>query len=244
MQTTEVEYLDGTFTVNEQEPNTLAELIALIGEQDVIENVNANLRYRNKYPRVYRKMSEALTTKSPAFPRAVVDKKTSAAKTVSDVLESPNDHIRAYTKGRPAIPAKEKTGFAGAPSEPAPEGEELTSRTAELQALFDKIAGEEPLFVQGERAGTGGKVSAASLASANTYLAAGQAQADQIAAYIESKVPNYKVGRDAEGAITPESLARAISALNKQAAKEAADKQKAEMSALLGSAQAAGAVAA
>lgn len=54
---TKVTYLKKKFFVMEEEPSTVQELVTLIGEEGLVTNTNANLRYRNKYPRVYKRVS-------------------------------------------------------------------------------------------------------------------------------------------------------------------------------------------
>jgi hypothetical protein len=54
---TKVTYLNKEFVVEEEEPSTIPELVTLIGEEGVVTNAVANLRYRNKYPRVYKRVS-------------------------------------------------------------------------------------------------------------------------------------------------------------------------------------------
>lgn len=214
MHTEEIEYLDGKFTVNGQDPDTLAELQSLgFSEADVVGGAVADLRYRNKYPRVYKKVSEDVV-KLHNFPRKVESKKTKKDGTLSDVLESTNDHLRAALIGRRTNP-DDKTSPA-IPDSSLHDGEKI------LGDLFTAYDASEPLYVKGERSGLGGKVSEAALAAANGFFAEGEEKVDKIAAYIESKVPGYKLGRDAESLVTPESLARGISALNKHIAKEAA----------------------
>lgn len=220
MQTTEVEYLDGKFTINETEPNTLAEMQELgFTEADVVGGAVDDLRYRNKYPRVYKKVSEAVSS-SHSFPRLKVDEKKKKDGTVVDVLESVNDHLRAALVGR-----KDAAGQP-VPNSSLPDGEKI------LADLFSTTAASEPLYVKGERSGLGGKVSEASLKAANDFFAVGPQKVEAVVDFIESKIPGYKVGRDAEGEVTPESLARAISALNKQIAKDAEAQAKAALGSL------------
>jgi hypothetical protein len=189
--TSDIDYLDGEFTVQENEPSTLAEVVEIIGEQATVDEAVSNLRYRNKYPRVYGKVSAAI---AGTFPRAIKSSTTKADGTVKNVLVSPNDHLRAFLAT----------------------GEEAR---ATLASLFTSIAQSEPLYVKGERTGGGGKVAQATLDAANGFFAAGQE--DDIAAKIESMVPGYKCGRDAENNLTVESLARGIQALERHLAKQA-----------------------
>lgn len=54
---TKVTYLKKKFFVMEEEPSTVQELVTLVGEEGLVTNTVANLRYRNKYPRVYKRVS-------------------------------------------------------------------------------------------------------------------------------------------------------------------------------------------
>lgn len=204
MKQVDIDYLDGEFTVQEQEPSTIADVVALLGtEEAVVDETTANLRYRNKYPRVYKAVSAAVESQH-GFPRAVVDKKTGKDGTVRDVKESENDHLRAFLKGRADDEGKITT--------PAPEGNRDI-----LQALFSEIANSSPLYVEGEGRRGGGKVSAAHTELANKALAAGPEKLEAVIAHIEGTVSGYKLGRDADGNVTAESLARGIQALEKDA---------------------------
>lgn len=206
-QSTEIEYLDGEFTVNETEPSTLEELTLLLGtEEAVVDEVTSNLRYRNKYPRVYKLASAAVA--ALGFARAVIDTKTLKDNTIREVKESENDHLRAFLKGR-----FDKEGNVVSP---APEG----SRE-KLQSLFDEIANAQPLYAKGERTAGGGKVSQAATDLANKFFAAGVDKVEEVGAKIESLVPGYKIGRDADGAITVEALARGVQTLNKHEERKA-----------------------
>lgn len=206
MQQVDIDYLDGEFTIQEQEPSTLAELQELLGaEAAVVDEVTSNLRYRNKYPRVYREVSK-LVVERHGFPRAVVDTKKLKDGTVKDVLESENDHLRAFWKGRADAEGKIET--------PAP----AENREA-LASLFAEVANgsQSALYIEGERRAGGGKVSAAATEMANKIHANGVEKVEEAARRIEETVSGYKVGRDAEGAVTVESLARGIQALQKDA---------------------------
>jgi hypothetical protein len=211
MQIESIEYLDGEFTVEENEPSTLEECIELIGEQGVVAETTSNLRYRNKYPRVYRLVSDAIL---PAFPKAqkvgkdgkpvvkVTAGKNGEAGTSTPVLVDATEHLRQFLA----------------------QGDEQRAKLAEH---FNTIAPTQPLYVKGERTGGGGKISQAALDAANAKFAAGDEAVDAAIAVIESRVPGYKVARDAEGAATPEFLARGISALNKYLQQKAAQETKA-----------------
>src|SRR5436190_6759265 len=91
MTTVEVDYLDGKIQVDEQEPSTIPELVEIIGEEGLVNEGNSNLRYRNKYPRVYAKASKEL---EPLLARAVKEEKTAKDGTVRKIFVSPMDHLR------------------------------------------------------------------------------------------------------------------------------------------------------
>ena len=69
----------------------------------------------------------------------------------------------------------------------------------------------------------------AALAAANTIIPAGEENVEAKVEVIESSVPGYKVGRDGDGQVTPESLARGVQALQKKLAKDALEKAKAAL---------------
>lgn len=192
MTTNEILYLDGEFTIEEREPNTLTELKNLIGEPACVDNIVDNLRYRNKYPRVYKKVSNALVTE---FPKTVKKEEILKDKTIRKVFVSDMDHIREFLQT----------------------GDEARKR---LQDLFELHGTAEPLYVKGER-GLGGKVSKANADTANIFFAQGDDVVEEKVTLIEAMVPSYKVGRDTENAVTPESLARGIQALNNHLKKQA-----------------------
>lgn len=198
MKSVDIDYLDGVFTVSENEPSTIPELVELIGEDSVVDETTSNLRYRNKYPRVYRLVSKAIEAAPHSFSRAVVKQVPRKDGTLRDVKESEMDHIRRFVTS----------------------GEDQKTSVA---TLFAEIAPAQPLYVKGERAGGGGKVSQSALDAANKFFAAGDETVEARVSIIESRVPGYKVGRDADENVTPESLARGIMALQRQLAKEAAD---------------------
>ena len=200
MQTSEIDYLDGEHTITESEPSTIQELIDMIGEEAVVENVNSNLRYRNKYPRVYGLVSKAVAERH-SYPRAEKERKQNKDGSEKIILVSEMDHLRAFEA-------------------------ESDENKQIVQALFEEIAPEQPLYVKGERTGGGGKISQQAMDAANGFFAQGDDVVEEKIGFIESAVPGYKVARDANGNATPESVARGIGALNnhlkKQAAKQAA----------------------
>ena len=213
--TKEIDYLDGEITVLENVPSTVEELTSMLGEDAVVDETVSNLYYRNKYPRVYKTVSAEI---APSFKRAVTDTKVSTTGIKKEVLESVNDHLRRFWDGEAAE--------AGAPKL---EGDDLVARKAQLTEIFNRVGQEQPLYLKGERSGGGGKISADALANANKFFAAGTANVEKAVSIIESKVQGFKVGRDTEDAVTPESLARGLMAMTKHLAKVAADQMKAEM---------------
>lgn len=215
MKSADIKYLDGKITVQEQEPSTIVELTALIGEEGIVDETVSNLRYRGKYPRVYSAVSADLV-KTHAFPKLVVKTKTLAdGKSIRHIHESENDHIRAFLGGRKAVPAvlnpdgTEKTP-AVAETVPAPDAE------ATLQALFTTHGNAEPLYTESERQGGTGKISKDAMDSANAFFAKGEETVSKVVAKIESLVSGYKIDVDADGQPTPEGVARGIMRLNKQ----------------------------
>lgn len=205
---TEVEYLDGEFKVPEQEPATIQEVIEIIGEDAVRDEAVSNLRYRNKYPRVYRKVSAAIEKE---FPRPQAEKdgaavtKTYKDGTVKPVLVSEMDHLRKFLESGPE--ARER-----------------------LEGLFSEIAPSEPLYVKGERTGGGGKIAQSALDAANGLLAKGDEAVEKAISVIEEQIGGgYKVGRNGENEVSPESLARGIQALNKKLQADALKASKAAL---------------
>src|SRR5437867_1521410 len=144
MITTEVDYLDGEFTTTEKEPSTIPELREMIGEEGVIENVNSNLRYRNKYPRVYKRVRQEVIRLG--FERRVKKEELNKDGTVKKILVSDMDHLREFL-------AKDEA-----------------EHRPVLQELFDRVSNEEPLYVKGERVAGGGRIAQGALDAANKYF--------------------------------------------------------------------------
>jgi len=188
MISTPVDYLDGEFTVDEKEPSTIPELIAMIGEDSVVENVNSNLRYRNKYPRVYKRVSRELI--KLGIDKRVKKEELTKDGTVKKVLESDMDHLRGY--------------LASNESDHRPV----------LQELFDRIGNEEPMHVKGERSG-GGRIAQGALDAANKYFAKGDDEVERVVQIIEDKVPGCKIPRDGENNVDVYGLARGIQMLDR-----------------------------
>lgn len=201
MTTEEIKYLDGEFIVNEETPNTVAEVVALIGEPATVDAAVDDLRYRNKYPRVYREVSEKLE-KEHGFPRIVVSTKTLKDKSVKHVHESHMDHIRAFHTGRPEVTLPDGTV---SPAVPAPD-----NSTATLQTLFTSIGQAAPLYIKGERTGSQGKVAEGYVTAANAIFAKGDDVVETTVEKIEAALPGFKVVRDSDKAVTPDALARGL----------------------------------
>lgn len=95
----EIDYLDGEITVSENEPSTFAECVELLGSESAcVEEITSNLRYRNKYPRVYKAASAKL---QEVVPREIKSTKTLADGTVKNVYDSEMNHLRAAFKADP-----------------------------------------------------------------------------------------------------------------------------------------------
>jgi hypothetical protein len=186
----EIAYLRKLHKVKEKEPSNLRELVDLIGEAAIVENTNANLRYRNKYPRVYKRMSAEVI--KLGFPRRVKDHETGEC---IDEME----HLFEFRKQSP-------------------------ENVIVLQNLFETIANEEPLYVRGDRVGSGGRVAQGALDAATRYFAEGNDMVMQKTALIEEMIPGYTVGRDGNGMVTPESLARGIQTLQRHLTNQAKNK--------------------
>lgn len=185
MITESIDFLDGEIAVEVETPSTIADFTPLgLSEQDVIDEAVGNLRYRNFYPRVYKKASKELESASP---KVVKDTKTLKDGTVKNVHESDIDHLRSIYKTQPEV----------------------------VRATVTKHAQAELLYVKGERSGSFGKIGKQFLDTANTVFALGDEKVEDVVSKIEAKVPGYKVGRDADGNPTVESLARGLTTLSK-----------------------------
>lgn len=90
--------------------------------------------------------------------------------------------------------------------------------------VITKYALSEPLYVKGERAAGGGRISAGAQANANNFFAEGTEKVEAVAKAIEEEVPGYKVLRDSDGEVTPEALARGLMALGSYMKKQAEKK--------------------
>lgn len=200
----EIGYLDGKFTVTESRPSTIAEIVALIGEDAVVEEAVDNLDYRNKRPRVYRRVSEAIKGE---FPKIVKETKKNKDGTDKQVFESDQDHLRAALAGR-------DDGTAP-----------LANAQERLAELFTQHGTAEPLYVKGERvAGGSGKLAKGDLEIVNGWFAEGDDVVEKKIEIIEGQPYGIKIARDSDGNATPESVTRGLMALNK-AIKEQVKKQ-------------------
>ncbi len=187
----EVDYLDGEHTVTENEPS-LKELVKTYGEEFVRKYCVDNLRYRNKHPRVYTKVSDEV---AKTFPKVVVKEEVRKDKSVRKVYESEIDHLRRYEK------------------------EQGTKAKEHNSKLFNSIAPSEPLYIEGQRGA--GKVSEKAVETANLFFAQGDDIVEEKVKFIEAYIPNYHVERDGDGNVTVEGLARGVQALNRYAVKQA-----------------------
>jgi hypothetical protein len=186
---TKVTYLNKEFVVEEEEPSTIPELTTLIGEEGLVTNTVANLRYRNKYPRVYKRVSieVAKLGYSPQVKKLVPDKDGVDKPVYQDDME----HIRSFLTLKP-------------------------ENKAILMSLFERIAKEEPLFIRGDRAGGGGKVAQGALDAAHRYFAEGTEKVEEVVQTIERMLPGYHVARSVDdNGFTPESVARGIQTLQR-----------------------------
>lgn len=87
---TKVAYLNKKIVVEEEQPSTIKELVTLIGEEGVVSNTIANIYYRNKYPRVYKRVSDEVS--KLGFPPVEVNGK----------MQDEMQHLRAFYVGKPA----------------------------------------------------------------------------------------------------------------------------------------------
>ncbi len=174
---TKISYLNKKIIVEEEQPSTIKELVTLIGEEGVVSNTIANIYYRNKYPRVYKRVSDELTRRG--FPPVEVEGK----------MQDEMQQLRAFYVSKPA-------------------------HAAMLQEMFETAAREEPLFIKGDRSG-GGKVSQGALDAAHRYIAEGPDKVSDAVTTIEDMLPGFRVSREPNGEVAPESLAKGIQTLQR-----------------------------
>lgn len=93
--------------------------------------------------------------------------------------------------------------------------------------VITKLGQSEPLYVKGERSGTG-RISQAALDAANGMIAEGEERVEGVIKFIEETVPGYKVSRDpSDESVSVENLARAVQRLNKHLEAESKKKTQA-----------------
>lgn len=196
--TIEISVLYSNFDVNVNVPSTYEEGDALVGETGgVLDGFISDCSARNFLPRLYAAVSKELVT---AGHSKKVTGKSEPKKdgTTSDILESNIVHIgRIHTEGDDAL---------------------KTLIGERLQAVASSI----PFYSAAERAaGGGGKISQGAQDAANEFFSQGDDVVESKVQLIEGMVPAYKVARDAQNAVTPESLARGIQALQTHALRQA-----------------------
>lgn len=192
-----ISVLHDTWDLNKEEPSTVAEVDALLGEDGgIVDGWNADNRARNLLPRFYRALSNALAeAKDPKTAKKNADgtdqTTTRADKSVVPVLESDIDHIERVITAADA------------------------DKKEALRLQAQDIMTNLPVYAEGKREG-GGRVPQTCIDSANAFFSVGMAQVEKVIAQIEGvQELSYKVGRDASGQPTPESLARGINAFTK-----------------------------
>ena len=202
-----ISVVNDSYEITTQVPGTPEELDALIGETGATLDIAISyLAPRNYLSRFYGAVSKQLVVEG--FPRTqavndagepIVSKKADGSTTA--VQETPLKHIDRY---------RTSSDDAG---------------KVKLGELLASTASTLPFYAEGDRSGGGqGKLAAATIEAANAMVADGSADAN--AEIIEQMVPGFKIGRDADGALTPETLARGIQRLEKHLQEEAKNKAK------------------
>lgn len=195
-------------------PSTIEDFDNAIGDAGAaLEEATDNIIYRHTAPRLYGKVSDALTKEPFSFPKAQATNKdgtpavrNTKAKGDVAVMESDMAHLsRFYETG------------------------DDTAKAA-LVDLLQKTALELPFYDRTVAPARGpAKVSKGSLEAANGFIAKGPETVESVVLKIENYIPNYKVSRDEDGSVSAENLGRAIDALGKFQQQKA----KAEAAALL-----------
>lgn len=188
-----IDVLYGKFEAVFQVPSTVEESDNLLGETGAtLDGSNDNVVYRNTLPRFYGAIADALIASGHKKNITGQTKPKKADEKPKDILEGDIPFIdRVHTEG----------------------DDELKKQIGELVSQHSATT---PFYVEGQRGG-GGKVSQGALDAANRFFAEGDVKVEAVIEHIESTIPGYKVAKDASGAATPESLARAIQALGKHA---------------------------
>lgn len=201
----EVSVLYDTTDVLVNVPSTYEEGDALVGEVGgVLDGFIADCTARNFLPRLYKTVAKQM--QDAGHKKAVTGKTTPSKEggTVNDIYETDIKFLGRIV-------------------------EEDETLKPDVIAKLNSTASSIPFWEKGERTG-GGKISTVSQELANKVFSAGPDKVEAAATAIESRVPGLVVGRDSNGAVTPEGLARAIHAMNKHVEAEA----KREAAGLLG----------
>ncbi len=202
-----ISVLYDTFDIIKSVPSTYDEGDKLVGEiGGLLDGWLSDCIARNFLRRLYRDVSAKLVEKG--WPRAVIKTEKRAGKDDINIYESHIVHI-----GRIHDESKE------------------TEFKAYIGKLLQETATTIPLYEAGDRQSTGGRINQGSIDAANEFFAQGDEQVEKTATLIEAMVPGYKIGRDEQLAVTPETLARGIQALEKHIEKEAKSKAKAALTA-------------
>lgn len=200
-----IDVLYGRFAVQLNKPATVEEFDNSVGEAGAaLESGISDVFYRNTLPRLYKAVVAKLgITKQQAKDAkgAPITRKTGKGEAEKDVEVKESDIV--------AIDRAIRDGDV---------------EEADAQAAFDSVATEIPFYEKG--AGGGGKISEAALASANGIIAGGDENVEEKIGIIESRVPGYKIARDADGGVTAEAIARGIMALNKHLVAEQTKQMK------------------
>lgn len=200
MTETEVDYLDGEITVLEQEPTEIEELLAIDGLTKK-QIVEETVSNCRYRSKHPRVYKKTSEALKDLSPRAQKGSYKLKDGTERPIFVSHLEHCRALLK---------------------------VNKTKTTETL-SKFALEEPLYVRGPAVGGTGRINAKSLAAANNYFAEGTERVEAVAKMIEELVPNFKVARDEDEAVTPETLARALMALTKHMEKQAAKQAEAAL---------------
>lgn len=191
-----IDVLYGNCEVTFKVPSTVEESDNLIGAGETLNGSNSDIMYRNTLPRFYKAVSKALVDdgyakQSQKNKDGSVKTTTKADKSVVEVSESDIEHIeRVRAEGDAELQTK-------------------------IGDLLRSTATSFPFYAEGARGGSG-KLPQAILDAVEPFFVAGPDSVENAVANLEKAVPGYKVMRDSDGAVTRESLARGVQALNKK----------------------------
>lgn len=205
----EISVLYGKFDILKEVPATYAEIDALVGEADAgLGGWLADTSARNFLPRLYEAVAVKLTEMGHPHKQIGTRKAAKEGGADSPIYETDIVHVdRVHTDGDDALKAT-------------------------IGTLINDANASLPFW--SKRAGGGGgagRISTDALEGANSFFAKGPDTVEKVAAHIEGFVPGYTVLRDSSGSPTPESLARAIMAMNRKIEDDA---KKASANALAG----------